>query len=118
MKNYMELHEDAMDIAGQALLAKSAAPEEKRSKYRDAALLDIAAAALALRSGVGQPTAGIIAKSAAALAADAGEELLTKSAVALCLAGDPPKSIVAQCRRATRLAKAEAARAKGEARRG
>ena len=93
-----ELHDQAMELAEQALIAKVQEDEEKaRQLYRQAFDYESAAADIVAITSI-EPTRSVLHRSAASLALMCGEPRAAEKLIAVGLAGDPPEAIARELR--------------------
>lgn len=99
MNDVRLLHREAMDLAGEATLERSAGNVSRaRALYRDAFEKERQAAeALHNRFDL-EPTRSVLFRSAAALALDCGDHRSAERMIALALSGNPPDEIAEELR--------------------
>jgi len=95
MTSLNEMHEQAMDLAEQAFMARrSDDPASARKLARRAFVLEKQAA----EQSRTEPSRSVLHRSAATLALDCGEYREAERLVAAALAGDPPEPIANELR--------------------
>lgn len=91
-------HDKAMDLAGQALLARQQGNEDKAVPlFREVYELEREVANEIARTDL-EPSRSVIHRSAATLAVDCGEYREAEKLIGAALAGNPPDSIAAELR--------------------
>ncbi len=99
MPSVEELHDQAMEKAEQALLARQrAAYDEAQKAFEEAYENESEAALLAVEEAQPEPTRSVLLRSAATLALDAGKIREAERLAAMGLAGDPPPEIADELR--------------------
>jgi len=90
-----------MDLAERAMIDRGRGKTDSAKKHlKEALRREEKAARLAVQHCVPEPTRTILLKSAAHLAADAGEIRLAEQLIGLALAGDPPEELAEELRSA------------------
>ena len=93
-----KLHDDAMEYADEAFLAKKRGEiENAQALFRKAFEYEAEAARLVATTDI-EPTRSVLHRSAATLALDCGEIREAEKLVAVALAGDPPDEIADELR--------------------
>ena len=99
MSRLDELHEQAMDFADQAFIARRRGNSELADKLsRKAFELEAAAAHLVRDDLTSEPTRSVLYRSAASLAMDCGEVRQAERLIAIALAGNPQPEIAEELR--------------------
>lgn len=99
MSGINQLHDEAMDLADQAFIAKRRGEGDLAAGLLRQALALEMEAAHKLRDSLGaEPSRSILYRSAASLAMDCGEHRLAERLIALALSGDPPPEIAEDLR--------------------
>jgi hypothetical protein len=93
------LHDQAMDYAGQALLARQRGDHPDAERLFQLAFELERRAATPLINSTLEPSRSIILRSAASLALDCGEIREAERLIAIALSGDPPDTIAAELRK-------------------
>ena len=92
------IHEQAMDAAEKAFLIKDVNSAQRKRLLRTAFEGEHAAAELAQKTEVGEPTRSVLLRSAASLALNCGKVREAERLAALGLAGEPPAEIAEELR--------------------
>jgi hypothetical protein len=93
-----ELHNQAMEIADLAILARRQNLSAKaQTLFAQAFEYELAAAHLVAATEI-EPTRSVLHRSAATLALDCGEVRIAEKLIATALAGDPPPEIARELR--------------------
>lgn len=93
-----EMHDQAMELADRALIARRAGDGEKSALLSRQALdYEVAAANLVAYTNI-EPTRSVLHRSAATLALECGETRLAERLVATALTGEPPDEIADELR--------------------
>ena len=91
-------HDKAMDLAGQALLAKQLSKtDEAENLFREAFEIERRVALEVSESNL-EPSRSVLLRSAATLAVDCGEIREAEKLISIALAGEPPKAIARELR--------------------
>ena len=99
MDKVVKLHNDAMRLADQAMLAKVAKDIEKADELTRQAFFLESEAAASCKDAYGlEPTRSILYRSAAALAIDCGVSRAAEQLIATALAGNPPDDMAEELR--------------------
>jgi len=99
MKSINELHEQAMDFADQAFVAKHRGDRELAQRLFYQAFERESTAAELIKDDIkAEPTRSVLYRSAAMLAMDCGELRAAEQLIATALSGNPPQEIVNELR--------------------
>jgi len=93
-----ELHQRAMDLAEEILVAKVRGESQNEAALREAFALERQAAELLAQELDFEPSRSILHRSAAVLAIDCGEYRTAEQLVCTALAGNPPDEIADELR--------------------
>ncbi|OUC13649.1 MAG: hypothetical protein B0A82_16110 [Alkalinema sp. CACIAM 70d] len=94
MSQLRSLHQQAMDFAEAATVARlRGAPEEAAQLIRQAFEQETQAAALIASAVDAEPTRSVLHRSAASLAIECGELRIAERLIATALSGNPPPEI-------------------------
>ena len=98
MNQVQKLHQNAMDLAEQAEVAKlrGAIPEQVQALLRQALDQEAQAADLVVEALDAEPTRSVLHRSAASLAIDCGEFQVAERLITRALLGNPPAEIAAE----------------------
>ena len=95
MNQVQKLHQNAMNLAEQAEVAKlrGAIPEQVQALLRQALVQEVEAADLVVAALDAEPTRSVLHRSAASLAIDCGEFQVAERLITRALSGSPPAEI-------------------------
>lgn len=94
MSQIQQLHQQAMDLAEMAEVAKLRGdPIKAKELFKEAFVKETEAASLLLNNIEVEPARSILHRSAASLAIDCGEINAAERLIAIALSGNPPQEI-------------------------